>query len=261
MSETRLTRTRLALGALMLLTVSVAVSQVQAPRVGRATTADQGFIDMMVPHHQQGIAMAQQAVSKATHPELRALAEKMRADQQREIDQMKGWRRSWFGSDRTPAPPQGMDMPAGPQFDRMWMEEMFKHHGMSVNTSAITTRSAARASVKQLAGRIGDAQYEEQQKMAGWLQAWYRAPAPGTGEAGMPGMSGAMGQPDPMMGMMADPAMRQRMMDMHLRMMSDSVIHARMMADTAMHRMMMQMMEGMPAAQREEMMRRMQGGH
>jgi hypothetical protein len=56
-----------------------------------------------------------------------------------------------------------------------------------------------------------------------------------------------------------------RMMhEMHMRMMADPVIRERMMADTAMHRMMMQMMEQMPAEEREEMMRMMhpaQGAH
>ena len=54
-----------------------------------------------------------------------------------------------------------------------------------------------------------------------------------------------------------DSAQHQQMMQMHMRMMADSVIMRRMMADTAMHRMMMEMMEHMPAEQRERMMRLM----
>jgi hypothetical protein len=54
-----------------------------------------------------------------------------------------------------------------------------------------------------------------------------------------------------------DSAHHRQMMEMHMRMMSDSVIRKRMMADTAMHRMMMEMMEQMPAEQRERMMRMM----
>jgi hypothetical protein len=46
--------------------------------------------------------------------------------------------------------------------------------------------------------------------------------------------------------------MRQ-MMDLHMRMMADSVIRQRVMADTAMHRLMMEMMADMPAEHREHM--------
>ena len=49
----------------------------------------------------------------------------------------------------------------------------------------------------------------------------------------------------------------ERMMEMHMRMMADSVIRAQMMADTAMHRMMMEMMPHMPAEHREMMERMM----
>lgn len=47
------------------------------------------------------------------------------------------------------------------------------------------------------------------------------------------------------------------MHQLHARMLRDPVIRERVMADTAMHRLMMEMVEGMPAEQREEMMRAM----
>jgi hypothetical protein len=50
----------------------------------------------------------------------------------------------------------------------------------------------------------------------------------------------------------------RRMMDLHMRMMADTVIRRRVMADTAMHRLMMDMMAEMPAQHREHM-RRMMG--
>ena len=55
-----------------------------------------------------------------------------------------------------------------------------------------------------------------------------------------------------------DSATMSQMMALHMRMMSDSVIHRRIMADTALRRMMHEMMERMPADQRERMHRGMQ---
>jgi hypothetical protein len=45
----------------------------------------------------------------------------------------------------------------------------------------------------------------------------------------------------------------RRMMDLHMRIMADSVIRHRVMADTAMHRLMMEMMAEMPAEHRDHM--------
>jgi uncharacterized protein (DUF305 family) len=64
---------------------------------------DLAFIDAMTPHHQSAIAMAQVALARADHPELRALAEEIIAAQQREIGQMQEWRAAWAGT-ATPAP-------------------------------------------------------------------------------------------------------------------------------------------------------------
>lgn len=58
---------------------------------------DKSFIDMMSRHHDSAVEMAQQAETKATHEELKKLAAKMAKDQQEEIEQLKGWGKSWFG--------------------------------------------------------------------------------------------------------------------------------------------------------------------
>jgi uncharacterized protein (DUF305 family) len=64
---------------------------------------DLAFIDMMIPHHQSAIDAAQLALEQATRPEIRAMAEQIIADQQREIDMMNTWRSSWFAD--APPPP------------------------------------------------------------------------------------------------------------------------------------------------------------
>ena len=54
------------------------------------------FIDMMTPHHASAVAMAQVALPRAEHPELRALAEQIIESQSAEIEQMQTWRDEWF---------------------------------------------------------------------------------------------------------------------------------------------------------------------
>jgi len=59
--------------------------------------------------------------------------------------------------------------------------------------------------------------------------------------------------------MHGDSAHQRMMDDLHQRMMSDPAELRRVMADSSLHRMMMEMVERMPAAHRDEMMRMMHG--
>ena len=54
---------------------------------------DIAFVDMMVPHHQGAIAMAKDAMAKAEHAEVSALARTIAEREQREIDMLLRWQR------------------------------------------------------------------------------------------------------------------------------------------------------------------------
>ena len=54
-------------------------------------TLDVMFLKMMIPHHQMAVDMSDEALSKAEHPELRDLAQKIRDEQSSEIELMKGY--------------------------------------------------------------------------------------------------------------------------------------------------------------------------
>ena len=75
------------------------VSDVSTPAVATPAPAesfDLAFIDMMIPHHRSAIAMAQVALLRAGHPEVRTLAQSIIASQGLEIAQMQAWRDAWF---------------------------------------------------------------------------------------------------------------------------------------------------------------------
>lgn len=59
---------------------------------------DRAFIDMMIPHHESAIMMAEAALQHAQHPEIQTMAQEVIDTQQREIDQMTGWRAAWYGA-------------------------------------------------------------------------------------------------------------------------------------------------------------------
>jgi uncharacterized protein (DUF305 family) len=58
---------------------------------------DRAFLDMMIPHHEGAIRMAQVQLERGRNPEVRRLAEAIIQAQTTEINQMHQWRIQWFG--------------------------------------------------------------------------------------------------------------------------------------------------------------------
>ncbi len=56
---------------------------------------DAAFLEMMIPHHQGAVDMAELAAANAKHPEIKALAEAILTSQQKEIADMQQWQREW----------------------------------------------------------------------------------------------------------------------------------------------------------------------
>jgi uncharacterized protein (DUF305 family) len=63
---------------------------------------DLTFIDLTIPHHEMAIMASEAALEQATHDEIRAIAERVVADQQREIDELGAIRQELTG-EATPA--------------------------------------------------------------------------------------------------------------------------------------------------------------
>ena len=53
--------------------------------------ADVDFVRGMIPHHQSAVEMAQIVLEHGSDPQIKALAEKIIADQESEIAQMEEW--------------------------------------------------------------------------------------------------------------------------------------------------------------------------
>jgi len=59
---------------------------------------DQRFIDAMIPHHEDAIMMANEALVQAEHVEIRNAAQAIIEAQTAEITQMEEWKAEWYGS-------------------------------------------------------------------------------------------------------------------------------------------------------------------
>ena len=151
---------------------------------------DQQFIDMMAPHHEGAVAMAKVAQSRAEHPEIRQLADGIVSSQDKEIQQMKSWRKAWYGSDQTPAM---ANMPMLPEmsssmgnmaedvqklqtaspFDKAFIDAMIPHHESAIEAAKIAQQKATKPEIKQLAADIIAAQEKEIGQMREWRNKWY----------------------------------------------------------------------------------------
>jgi uncharacterized protein (DUF305 family) len=68
------------------------------PSAGAADASyDRRFLDLMIPHHEQMIAMAADVMARGEHARLQALARHMAESQRDEIAQMERMRASWAG--------------------------------------------------------------------------------------------------------------------------------------------------------------------
>lgn len=110
---------------------------------GAAMDADAMFAQMMIPHHEQAVVMSDLALDPArgASPAVVALAERIRAAQAPEIEQMRAWldaQDAGMGGDH--AGHGGMDgmlsdeeiealgAAEGAAFDRRFLEGMIAHH-------------------------------------------------------------------------------------------------------------------------------------
>ena len=74
------------------------MSKEDLAKLETADPFDREFIDMMVPHHQSAVKMAEEELAKGENATLRKLAEEIVAAQNREIEMMQSWRKEWYGS-------------------------------------------------------------------------------------------------------------------------------------------------------------------
>ena len=152
---------------------------------------DSHFIEQMIPHHEDAITMANLALARAEHPEIKTLANDIIKAQSEEIDQMKQWYKSWFGSnvpDIGVSVGQGMGMMMqggmmdnetdiktlenAKPFDKEFIEQMIPHHQMAVMMAQMLLRSTNRPEMKQLAENIISSQTKEINQMREWYLVW-----------------------------------------------------------------------------------------
>lgn len=87
-----------SMGHMMPMTPEMRESMMMSGDLGAADDEfDLRFINMMIPHHQGAVEMANQASERSDRAEIKTLAQDIVASQQQEIDEMMQWRKDWYG--------------------------------------------------------------------------------------------------------------------------------------------------------------------
>lgn len=154
---------------------------------------DRHFIEQMIPHHADAIAMGHLALENAEHQEIKDLGQNIINAQSAEIDQMKSWYQGWFNKavpDVFAGTDHGMgsgmmhggmmnnesdieSLRTAKPFDKAFIEEMIPHHQMAVMMAEMLKNSTTRPEMKQLAEDIIKAQNKEIEQMRSWHSQWY----------------------------------------------------------------------------------------
>ncbi|WP_158890716.1 DUF305 domain-containing protein [Amycolatopsis anabasis] len=156
-----------------------------APPPGVEQT-DVMFLQMMIPHHNQGVTLVRLARDRSAREDVKMLAAAIETTQISEIQTMAGWLRSW---NKPPvAPPHAHDshggMPetspdevaalekaTGADFDRRFLNTMIAHQDDAVQIARMEVARGAFTAAKELATRIDRSRSAEIQQMLGYLGA------------------------------------------------------------------------------------------
>lgn len=151
--------------------------------------ADVDFAQGMIPHHAQAIEMADMAIAQAESPEVIDLAERIRAAQDPEIEQLTTWLEDW-GQDvpdremsmdhdmgdmsmagmMTQDQMDGMAAASGAEFDQMFLDMMIVHHEGAVAMAEEEVANGKYEPAIAMAQSIIDGQSAEIDEMEQLLQ-------------------------------------------------------------------------------------------
>lgn len=137
--------------------------------------ADEMFVTMMIPHHQQAIDMADIVLAKTDiAPQVTALAQQIKDAQGPEIETMRGWLQDWGvdyddsigGMGHGDGMMSDDDMTAleeasGPEAGRLFLEQMIVHHQGAIDMAEMALDSAQNPDVTALATQVIEDQTAE----------------------------------------------------------------------------------------------------
>lgn len=143
-----------------------------APASSEANAADEMFVTMMLPHHQQAVEMSEMVLEKdGLDPRVADLAERIRDAQAPEIEQLQGWLDEWGvdasggghsgGGMMSEDDMQALEDADGAEAGPLFLQQMVAHHEGAVEMAETEVADGQHPDVVALAQQIADAQSAE----------------------------------------------------------------------------------------------------
>ena len=142
------------------------------------------FAQMMIPHHDQAVVIAELAAQKSSNPEVIALSTQIKYTQEPEILRMTKWLQTagaplgdvsahagHMDGMLTEEELTALENASGTDFDKLWIESMIKHHEGAVAMTESLVAGSKNAEVEALARQIIENQSNEIDYMTQLLSA------------------------------------------------------------------------------------------
>ncbi|MBM4482026.1 DUF305 domain-containing protein [Rhodococcus hoagii] len=114
-----------------------------AEQGGPHNDADVEYVQMMIPHHEQAVEMAELVPSRTGNPDIIALADQIEKAQGPEIEQMEGWLKAWGAPEPSKAEAPGVT------------SDGMDHDGMEGDGTSMPMQSMPMTSMNSMPGMEG----------------------------------------------------------------------------------------------------------
>ena len=153
-------------------------SSSSSPMASEGEAVDIAFAQVMIPHHQQAVAMADLAAQHAKSSGVQSLSAQIKSAQGPEIEQMTAWLEEWgapmemsegehdmggmtmFGM-MTDDAMAALAESRGASFDRMWLQMMIAHHQGAIQMAQDVLEESSNDDVIAMAEAIVEGQKAE----------------------------------------------------------------------------------------------------
>lgn len=139
------------------------------------SSVDEMFLEMMIPHHDQAVEMAQLAEKNTKNREILELAKAIDEEQHKEVELMSGWLGKTDGHEHSheghtmdgmlsPEQMEALEKAKDTEFDKLFLEGMILHHKGAIEMTQMVVESSNKE-IRDLAESIISSQTSQIEQM------------------------------------------------------------------------------------------------
>ena len=164
-----------------------------------ASATEEAFLKGMIPHHESAVEMAEIALDRGEHRQIKDLANAIIEAQNAEIAQMEQIYDRLTGDEIVPDPAAHEELGlsqdeagmhgdsaamlegATKDFDKAFIDEMVPHHQGAIRMARVVLGDTEDSEIRELGNAIVAAQSREIDEMNDWRKRWYGSASPAGG--------------------------------------------------------------------------------